>query len=237
MNIVLIKMGGKGVRFGASVPKQFYEINGEPLFAYVLRKYSQIQDVHKYIIVTNSQWKDITKQYASQILGDKLIGIVDGAETNTKSARQGIEYASAFLKEDDVLLIHDITDPIINFRAITEAICAAKKYGCATVITEQVHTLYSKNEEGFITGTIKKSDVGSGYSPEAFLYKIVRSAFESATEDELDMMTSAMEVVQKIGKNRPYAVISHQLDLKITYKEDMQALSMLITQGEFLYGQ
>lgn len=31
------------------------------------------------------------------------------------------------------------------------------------------------------------------------------------------------------------AVISHQVDLKITYKEDMDVLMQMITHGEVLY--
>ena len=53
MNCVLIKMGGNGVRFGNALPKQFYELDGEPLFAYVLRKYNDITNIDRFIIVSN----------------------------------------------------------------------------------------------------------------------------------------------------------------------------------------
>lgn len=234
MNCVLIKMGGKGVRFGESVPKQFYEIDGEPLFAYVLRQYIQVDTIDKYIIVTNPEWMLLTKKYASLVLGSKLLDIVTGGTTNAKSTYNGVTCAAKYLKDDDILLVHDITDPIICPKAINQAIEQCRKYKCVAVVTEQLHTLYTKDQDGFITGIIEKHTVGSGYSPEAFNFGVVYECFHGATEYELENMTSAMALVNEHGY-RPFSVVSHQIDLKITYREDMNALKLLIRNGERLY--
>ncbi|MDD5884126.1 MAG: 2-C-methyl-D-erythritol 4-phosphate cytidylyltransferase [Firmicutes bacterium] len=234
MNCVLIKMGGKGVRFGNALPKQFYELDGEPLFAYVLRKYNDIKNIDSFIIVTNNEWMDMTISYAQDILGSKLLSVVPGGDTNAKSTYNGVMAATEFLKDDDILLVHDVTDAIISEKAINSAINACKVHKCIAVVTEQVHTLYKKNNEGFITGTIEKQTVGSGYSPEAFEYAVIKSSFESASETELNQMTSAMALVQAHGY-MPFCVVSHQIDIKITYQEDMEALKLVIKNGENLY--
>ena len=234
MNCVLIKMGGKGVRFGESVPKQFYEIDGEPLFAYILRQYSLIDSIDKFVIVTNPEWMSATEKYASLVLGSKLLDIVAGGTTNAKSTYHGVMCASKYLKDDDILLVHDVTDPIICPKAINQAIEQCKKYKCVAVVTEQVHTLYTKDMDGFITGTIEKHTVGSGYSPEAFDFGVVRECFSGASEAELDNMTSAMALVCVHGY-KPFSIVLHQIDLKITYHEDMDALKLLIQNGDRLY--
>lgn len=234
MNCVLIKMGGKGVRFGSSTPKQFYEIDGEPLFAYVLKKYNEIRKIDSFGIVTNEEWMEMTTYYAKKILGNKLLAIIPGGKTNAKSTYNGVMCAKKYLKNNDILLVHDVTDAIISERAIDKAISACQRYKCVAVITEQVHTLYKKTEDGFIDGTIEKKTVGSGYSPEAFEYGIIKECYLNATESELENMTSAMALVQAHGY-RPYTVISHQIDIKITYQEDMDALKCVIKSGENLY--
>lgn len=234
MNCVLIKMGGKGVRFGDVTPKQFYEIDGEPLFAYVLRKYNEIKNVDSFIIVTNNEWMDMTVSYAKRILGDKLLSVVSGGDTNAKSTYNGVMEASKYLGEDDILLVHDVTDAIISEKAINDAIDACKIHKCIAVVTEQVHTLYTKDAEGYITGTIEKQTVGSGYSPEAFEYSIIKNSYSHASEEELNQMTSAMALVQAHGY-KPFCVVSHQIDIKITYHEDMEALKLVIKNGENLY--
>lgn len=234
MNCVLIKMGGKGVRFGEALPKQFYEIDGVPLFAYVLKKYCEIDLIDKFIIVTNGEWMDLTQKYAKDILGDKLLSIVRGGNTNAQSTYNGVIEASKFLCDEDILLVHDVTDVIISPKAIADAINACNKYKCIAVITEQVHTLYKKDKDGFITGTIEKASVGSGYSPEAFQYAIIKKSYMNASKNELTNMTSAMALVQAHGY-KAYCVTSHQIDIKITYHEDMDALKTVLKNGERLY--
>ena len=234
MICVLIKMAGNGVRFGSSIPKQFYEIGGEPLFVHVLKKYKEISLVDNFIIVTNPEWMNLTKDYANKILGEKVLGMVCGGETNLKSTYNGVKFASKRLKKGDVLLVHDITDPIIDSKAIINAIHVAKKHGSVTVVTEQVHTLYSVDEDNNVIGTISKNTVGSGYSPEAFEISVLWKAFSMATEEDLCNKTSALELVLSKGIS-PKVVVSHQLDLKITYREDMDALKKLIDNGENLY--
>lgn len=234
MNCVLIKMGGKGVRFGSTLPKQFYEIDGEPLFAYVLRRYNDIKNIDAFVIVTNNEWMDMTITHAKDVLGPKLLSVVPGGDTNAKSTYNGVMEASKYLKSDDVLLVHDVTDAIISEKAINDAINACKVHKCIAVVTEQVHTLYKKDQEGFITGTIEKQTVGSGYSPEAFEFSIIKNSYESASEAELNQMTSAMALVQAHGY-KPFCIVSHQIDIKITYEEDMEALKLVIKNGENLY--
>lgn len=230
MNCVLIKMGGKGVRFGDSLPKQFYEINGEPLFSYVLKEYSKIKTVDSFLIVTNNEWMDLTVEYAQRILGNKLLSVIPGGDTNAKSIYNGVVEATKYLNENDILLVHDVTDPIICERAINDAIDACRIHKCIAVVTEQVHTLYTKDPEGYITGTIEKQTVSSGYSPEAFEFSIIKNSYSHASDEELDQMTSAMALVQAHGY-RPFCVISHQIDIKITYPEDMEALKLVMRNG------
>jgi 2-C-methyl-D-erythritol 4-phosphate cytidylyltransferase len=230
----MIKMGGRGVRFGASVPKQFYEINGEPLFAYVLRKYEQISCIDKFIVVTNEEWFELTETYAKKILKDKLLGIVNGGKSNVESVYNGVKFADGKLADEDLFLVHDVTDPIIQEKAIRDVIFAAEAFGSAAVITEQVHTLYRRDADGFITGTIDRNFANSGYSPEAFRYSIIKDCFGKATPEELERMTSAVSLVCSRGINVK-TVVSHQIDLKITYREDMDALMRMIENGERLY--
>lgn len=223
MNCVLLKMGGSGTRCGQEFPKQFVDICGKPLFVHVLEMYGEVECIDCFIIVTNPDWLDYTQNEAEKILGNKLIGVVGGGTTNLKSTYNGFLLATEFLHDEDILLVHDVTDPIICANAIKECILACKEYGCAAVITEQVHTLYMKDEYGFVTSTISKNSVGSGYSPEAFKMHIIKKCFAEVSDENLNKMTSAISIAIASGV-KPKAVISHQLDIKVTYKEDIESL-------------
>ena len=234
MNCVPIKMGGNGVRFGSDIPKQFYQINEEPLFVYVLKQYLKIPSVENFILVSNAGWMDMTEQYAKATLGNKLLAVVEGGDTNAQSIRNGVKAAERYLSATDILLIHDVTDPIVNVSIVNNAILAALRYDVAAVVTEQVHTLYLKSTDDYLIGTIAKQTAASGYSPEAFNFGVILALYENATDEELHNMTSAVALAQAHGISVK-AVFSHQLDLKITYREDMESLKLIIKNAETLY--
>lgn len=227
MNCVMVKMGGKGVRFGEEVPKQFYEINGKPLFAYVLEQYLNLNYIDKYIIVTNNNWLEYTLIYANQILGDKLLEVIPGGETNAMSIYNGVICASKYLSANDILLIHDVTDPIVDSVNVKVAIEEAEKYNVAALYTEQVHSIYKKNNEDFVEKTIPKNEVGPGYSPEAFMFDKIYKCYKNATEQELKDMTSAVALVTAHGE-KIKLVQSHVLSLKITYREDIEIFRAIL---------
>ena len=229
MNCVLLKMGGAGTRCEQGMPKQFVDICGKPLFVHVLNMYTKVECIDSFVVVTNPDYIEYTYQEANKILGKKLLGVVAGGKTNPRSTYNGLIYASKHLNDDDILLVHDVTDPIICAEAIEKCIKSAKIYGCAAVITEQVHTLYLKDENGFITSTIAKQTVGSGYSPEAFKMHIIKDCFSNALNEDLDNMTSAISIAIANGV-KAHTVISHQLDLKITYKEDIESFGLIINK-------
>lgn len=219
MNCLIIKMGGSGHRFGKELPKQFTIIKGKPYFAYIFADYSKVSAIDKFIVVTNIKYIDITQDYATQIFKNKLLGVIAGGNSNLQSTYNGIKFATQFLKEDDILLTHDITNSSIDNDGISKVIAAAKECGSATLGIEQVHTLYERKNDNLIN-IIKKETVVSAYTPEAYKMAIIKSCFENASEEDLEKMTSPLSII--IAKKLPAKVIlSNILPLKLTYSQDL----------------
>lgn len=220
MNCLIIKMGGSGQRFGKELPKQFTIIKGKPYFSYIFEDCSKVSAIDKFIVVTNINYFNITQDYATLIFKDKLLGVIAGGNSNLQSTYNGIRFASQFLKDDDILLTHDITNSSIDNEGISKVISAAKEYGSATLGTEQVQTLYER-ENNNLTNIIKKETVVSGYTPEAYKMAIIYSCFKDTSEEDLQKMTSPLSVI--IAKKLPAKVIlSNILPLKLTYAQDLE---------------
>lgn len=227
MVCAIIKMGGKGVRFGADIPKQYCKIGDKPLFCHLLEKYYTIDCIDKFIIVTNGDWLDYTKEYASKILGNKLLGVIKGGSTGAKSIYNGVVFAHNYLNDDDIILTHDVTNPIIIPEKISEVVETAKHYDFAVLVTEQVHTIYKIDESGFITDTINRNYVCSGYSPEAFKFGKIYNCYVNATDEELESMTSAVALANKYDA-KVKIVVANLINLKITYKSDFDILEKML---------
>lgn len=221
MNILILKMGGSGTRFGSDIPKQYHEFNGQPLFVHILQEYEKIGIINKYIIVSNKDWIEFSLKYASSILGEKLVDVIPGGETGAKSIKNGVMCARKIASENDIILLHDATNPVVVYGKIPEVICAGKKYGFATLGMEQVHAIYSKDNDEFATGIIDKKTIISGYSPEAFLFKYLYDCYSTATEEELETATSAISLA-KWHNAKVKIIVASFLNLKITYHDDLE---------------
>ena len=58
MNILLMMMGGSGTRFGADIPKQYTIVEDAPIFSYIVKKYNDIPEIDRIVIVSHADWID-----------------------------------------------------------------------------------------------------------------------------------------------------------------------------------
>ena len=230
MLYLLVKMGGSGVRFGADIPKQYVEVKGKPLFCWLLDQYKSLNIIDGYILVSNPNWIDYTEEYAKTILGDKLVGVIPGGDTMSKSIYNGVMYAKDYLHDDDILLIHDVTNPVVATNQIMEVVNETQKNDFCVLTTEQVHTIYHIDANNNIEYVIPREEVSSGYSPEGFRYKKIFECYSKAKPDELEKMTSAIALA-KAHNATVKAVKSHIVNLKITYKEDLETYKRIVERG------
>lgn len=91
MNVLILKMGGTGSRFGSDIPKQFHEFNGKPLFTHVLREYEEIGIIDKYIIVCHKDWIDYIIPFSAECVGDRLLAVISGGDMGAKSIKNGVK--------------------------------------------------------------------------------------------------------------------------------------------------
>ena len=56
MNILLLMMGGSGTRVGASIPKQYIEVSGKPVFYHIVKAYAALPDISSICIVSHPEW-------------------------------------------------------------------------------------------------------------------------------------------------------------------------------------
>ena len=214
-------MSGKGERFNSQTPKQFADVNGHPLFYCLLDQYRQAGFIDGYFLVTNPEWIDYVKTVSFQLLGNKVLGVIPGGDTMSKSIYNGIMYSRDYVSDEDILLIHDVTNPIVDIDKIPEVISVSKQYGFCVLGTEQVHTIYRIDQDNNIEAVIPRQEVSSGYSPEGFVFKNIYNCYTNANESELECMTSAIALAKAHGVTAKI-VKSHIPNLKITYKEDLE---------------
>lgn len=229
--IVLLMMGGKGERFGQQLPKQFYSINGMPLYLYILQKYNQMEEIDSIVIVTNPNYYNETIEWNKLVDSDKVSYVLKGGNGRSKDIKDALDVINTFADFEDVILIHDATHPYVDTKGTNEVIEAIEKYGGATLGGKQYDTVYY-TENGMLKEVISRDNVVSGASPEGFKFGIIYDVYKNSTLEELNKMTSAGAIA--LANGIEMAIIpSNILNLKITHPDDMLILENLASNYYF----
>ena len=118
MNTYLIAVaGGKGLRMGGDIPKQFLPIKGKPVLMRTLEAfYAYDKAIHLIVVLPAGQqdyWKHLCQEYAFTLPHQ----IADGGETRFHSVKNGL----ALVEEEDALVgVHDGVRPFVSLDVIAE---------------------------------------------------------------------------------------------------------------------
>lgn len=228
MNILMLMMAGSGTRFGADIPKQFVQVENQPVFSYILDAYNQCLCIDKIVIVTHKNWIDYVEEWKEKLNAEKLCVITAGGASRSESVKNGLVSMKEFATEKDVILIHDATHPYVDEEGTKQVIEAVKKYGGATLGQRQYDTVYQMNEEThMLEKVVPRQQIVSGASPEAFFYGDIYRIYTESSQEELESMTSAGAIALHHGIQMQ-VVPANVINLKITYKNDMEVFKEML---------
>lgn len=232
-NILLLMMGGSGTRLGADIPKQYLDVGGHPIFYYIVKKYAQMEDIHRICIVSHSDWIDFVQKAISDIPFCCPVQVAMGGDTRSASVRNGLLAVQHEAAPDDIVLIHDATHPYVDTDGVREIVAAVAETGGATLGACQYDTCYQMNENNMLQQVIPRQELVSGASPEAFRFGDISRIYFDSSPEELAAMTSAGAIA--LAHHIPMKVIPARcLNLKITYPEDLSLFKILIHSYFFI---
>lgn len=225
-NYFLLMMGGVGSRFGADRPKQFVKVRGRPVFSYILEELDGLEYVDGIIVVCHESWVDYVKQYIAKYY-DKVLNVVSGGDCRSKSVLNGLNELKKVATDEDVVLIHDATHPHLDREKLPLLIEKVHEFSAATMCTSVYDTCYEKDEDGRINKVIDRKKLAVGASPECFKFGLIYPIYSEASDEQLAKMTSAGATLLSKGLKMA-TVESDLLNLKITYREDMDLFKLLL---------
>ena len=100
---VIVVAGGKGLRMGGDIPKQFIPLKGKPVLMRTLEAFYAYDPQMELILVLpvdqQAYWNSLCEKYAFTLPHR----IADGGETRFHSVRNGL----ALVGEDGLVGVHD----------------------------------------------------------------------------------------------------------------------------------
>ena len=217
MNIAIIVAGGKGKRMRKRANKLFLLLNKDPIILRTLKIFQNSKNINKIILVVNpddrAKFESITKKNKL----DKIIKVADGGLERQDSAYNGIK-AIERARDDDIIIIHNGSNPFVNDEIINNSINAAKKYGAAVVGFPAKDTI-KVVQDGFVKQTIDRRLLWQVQTPQAMKYFLAKKAFEIAYREKF-YGTDDVSLVEKIG-GQVKMVYCDRSNIKITDQHDL----------------
>jgi 2-C-methyl-D-erythritol 4-phosphate cytidylyltransferase len=211
----VVLAGGKGSRCtGSLFPKQFLQLRGKPVLAYVLETYQNLALIDDITLVINAHYEQLYYDILDTYRLFKVRRVVPGGATRQASSAAGLAATPAC----EIVVVQDGVRPFTSAREIAEAVEAARRVGAANVVVRTLDTIV-ECRDGLMVGVRERTHLYNGQAPQAFRYDVLVEAHRAATAAGISEATDDAQLVLGLGKPVG-AVEGSYANFKITTHED-----------------
>lgn len=224
MNHTIIVAGGKGLRMGGDIPKQFIPVNGMPVLMHTIRRFREFDPQMHIVLVLPKDHQDYWRQLCDEYRFTAQHDIADGGSTRFHSSQNGI-MALAEAPDTDIVAIHDGVRPLVSVETIGRCFSAAAESGAAIPVLPVIDTLRyvgHADENGVNTEqghNVLRSDYRVVQTPQTFRLALLRRAFTQPFSerftDDASVVEALGEKVTMVDGNRENIKITTPYDLKV----------------------
>lgn len=218
---ILIVAGGKGLRMGGDLPKQFIPLLGKPILMHTLEAFHRWDASARLVLVLPEDhqpyWKMLCKEIGCQVPH----GIAKGGETRFHSVRNGLDFLSDEIQhasgkgEKALVGIHDGVRPFISAEVIETCFSVASQEGAAIPVISMVDSL--REMEGDKSRPVDRTRYVGVQTPQVFEWELLSSAYKQVYDP---LFTDDASVVEAFG--HPVQVVpGNSENIKITTPFDL----------------
>ena len=229
MNIAIVFAGGVGARMGASVPKQFLELNGKPVLAHTLGLYQDHPMVDGMVLVVAPEYFDDCRALAARYGITKPLTLAESGDSAQDSIYSGLKAAAAEYPPETTVLLHDGVRPYVLPEVITANIEAVEKFGNAVTYTPCYETIVLSKDGATISAMPYRKESYTAQAPQSFRLGDILAAHEkirARPEKYADMVDQAT-ICWTLGIPM-HLVPGNRGNVKITTPEDIISLDALL---------
>ena len=215
---VIIVAGGKGLRMGSDLPKQFIPVGGRPILMHTVEKFAQWDPQARLLLVLPAEHQDYWRMLCREIGCRAEHRIVTGGETRFHSVRNALDVVKQDpdLGDDDLIAVHDGVRPFVSEKVITDCFHVAAESGAAVAVLPMVDSLREVQPDG-TSQALDRSRYFAVHTPQVFRARLLLRAYEAPYSS---LFTDDASVVEALGKHIAL-VPSNRENIKITTPLDL----------------
>lgn len=223
-NIGVILAGGKGLRFGADLPKQFVKIHGKMIIEYTIENMISAKKIDEIHITINPKYKELGEKLAEKY--PEITKVTEGGRTRTES----IYNAVRILDEDvEKVVFNDAVRPFVPGYVLDDMLDLLDMYPVVKFASKIVDYLAFVDDQQ----TIQRIDDRSKWllckAPVAYRAKTLREIQSISSEEDILSAESDLQLaLAKIPGIQIHPYVSDIFNYKITYREDLEIARKLL---------
>ncbi|XP_042061696.1 2-C-methyl-D-erythritol 4-phosphate cytidylyltransferase, chloroplastic-like [Salvia splendens] len=211
---VVLLAGGKGKRMGASMPKQYLPLLGQPIALYSFYTFSRMPEVKEIIVVCDPSYRDIFEDARDNIHIDLKFAL-PGKERQD-SVYSGLE---AINVNSELVCIHDSARPLVETPDVAKVLKDGKRIGAAVLGVPAKATIKEANAESFVVKTLDRKTLWEMQTPQVIEPDLLRKGFELVNREGLEV-TDDVSIVEHL-KHPVYITEGSYTNIKVTTPDDL----------------
>lgn len=215
---IIIVAGGKGLRMGGDIPKQFLPIGGKPVLMRTNETfYTYDSSIHIILVLPLAQqayWKELCATYHFVLPHD----IADGGETRFHSVKNGL----SLVEGEGLVGVHDGVRPFVSQQVIAGCYNTAQKKKAVIPVIDVVETVRHLTEKG--SETVPRNQYKLVQTPQVFDVQLLKDAYR---QEYTDAFTDDASVVEAMGKE-VWLVEGNRENIKLTTPFDLKVAEILL---------
>ena len=208
----IIVAGGKGLRMGGELPKQFIPVVGRPVLMRTLDAFHAFDSAIEIILVLPHDhqpfWQELCREYRFAVPHR----IADGGATRFHSVQNGLALAD---EAEALIAVHDGVRPFVSPEVIEACYREAEAHGAVVPVIPIVETVRHLLLEG--SETVSRDAYRLVQTPQTFRASLLRRAYEQpfceAFTDDASVVEALGEAVHLVEGNRENIKLTTPYDL------------------------
>ena len=224
MDYIIIVAGGKGLRMGTDIPKQFLPIGGKPVLMRTLERFREYSADLQIILVLPKAQQDYWKKLCQKHNFTVEYQLTDGGETRFHSVQHGL----ALIPDDaeGVVGVHDGVRPFPSVEVIRNCYETAREKKAVIPVIPVVETVRHLIGESNVqcstfnvqrSVTVPRNDYRLVQTPQCFDIQLLKAANRQSYNDGF---TDDASVVEAFGQSITL-VEGNRENIKITTPYDI----------------
>ena len=212
---VIIVAGGKGLRMGSDIPKQFLPIGGKPVLMRTIERFREYSPTLQIILVLPKAQQDYWQELCQEYHFNVEYQLADGGETRFHSVQHGL----ALIPNDaeGVVGVHDGVRPFPSIDVIRNCYETAREKKAVIPVIPVVETV--RHLQGEVSITVSRNDYRLVQTPQCFDIQLLKAANRQPYNDGFTDDASVVEAfgfaITLVEGNRENIKITTPYDLKI----------------------